>query len=163
MERLIEIIGNFLIQYTPRTTSYAPNSMANKSIFNRYPCISHCTPEHIPYNRPEEHQWAGLLNRHRDTLAEFAYNNCYHSSIGMAPFEALYGNLCRTPICWGWHVPTDGATEDEGECREDSTYSRLKAVQDQVRRPRYLEFAVGDHAWLRLEPTKGVMRFWVKD
>ena len=83
---------------------------------------------------------------HRDTSTEFAYNNCYHSSIGMAPFEALYGNLCRTPICWGWHVPTDGATEDEGECREDSTYSRLKAVQDQVRRPRYLEFAVGDHA-----------------
>jgi hypothetical protein len=67
-------------------------------------------------------------------------------AIGMAPFDALYGNLCRTPICWGWHVPTDGATEDEGECREDSTYSRLKAAQDQVRRPRYLEFAVGDHA-----------------
>ncbi|KAI3720371.1 hypothetical protein L6452_21287 [Arctium lappa] len=24
----------------------------------------------------------------------------YHSSIGMAPFEALYGRKCRTPVCW---------------------------------------------------------------
>ncbi|KAM1152397.1 hypothetical protein ACFX19_035618 [Malus domestica] len=33
-------------------------------------------------------------------LIEFAYNNNFHSSIGMAPFEALYGKLCRTPLCW---------------------------------------------------------------
>ncbi|KAI3715722.1 hypothetical protein L6452_22708 [Arctium lappa] len=33
-------------------------------------------------------------------LAEFAYNNSYHSSIGMAPFEALYGRKCRTTVCW---------------------------------------------------------------
>ncbi|KAJ8624342.1 hypothetical protein MRB53_032872 [Persea americana] len=33
-------------------------------------------------------------------LCEFAYNNSYHSSIGMAPLEALYGHRCRTPICW---------------------------------------------------------------
>ncbi|CAN6685912.1 unnamed protein product [Malus baccata var. baccata] len=33
-------------------------------------------------------------------LIEFAYNNCFHSSIGMAPFEALYGKPCRTPLCW---------------------------------------------------------------
>ena len=33
-------------------------------------------------------------------LAEFAYNNSYQSSIDMAPYEALYGRRCRTPICW---------------------------------------------------------------
>ncbi|KAB2625897.1 S ribonuclease [Pyrus ussuriensis x Pyrus communis] len=33
-------------------------------------------------------------------LMEFAYNNSFHSSIGMAPFEALYGRSCRTPLCW---------------------------------------------------------------
>jgi len=32
-------------------------------------------------------------------LIEFTYNNSYHSSIGMAPFEALYGRKCRTPLC----------------------------------------------------------------
>ncbi|KAL0421010.1 UNVERIFIED_CONTAM: Transposon Tf2-11 polyprotein [Sesamum latifolium] len=33
-------------------------------------------------------------------LIEFAYNNSFHSSIGMAPYEALYGRKCRSPICW---------------------------------------------------------------
>ena len=33
-------------------------------------------------------------------LVEFAYNNSYQSSIGMAPFEALYGRPCRSPVCW---------------------------------------------------------------
>ena len=39
--------------------------------------------------------WDNLL-----PLAEFSYNNSYHSSIDMAPFEALYGRTCRSPICW---------------------------------------------------------------
>ena len=30
---------------------------------------------------------------------EFAYNNSYHSSIKMTPFEALYGRRCKTPVC----------------------------------------------------------------
>ena len=33
-------------------------------------------------------------------LAEFAYNNSYQESIRMAPFEALYGRRCRTPLNW---------------------------------------------------------------
>ena len=33
-------------------------------------------------------------------LMEFAYNNSYQSSICMAPYEALYGRRCRTPVCW---------------------------------------------------------------
>ena len=31
---------------------------------------------------------------------DFAYNNSYHSSIKMAPYEALYGRKCRSPVCW---------------------------------------------------------------
>ena len=33
-------------------------------------------------------------------LAEFAYNNSDQESIRMAPFEALYGRRCRTPLNW---------------------------------------------------------------
>ncbi|WMV54147.1 hypothetical protein MTR67_047532 [Solanum verrucosum] len=33
-------------------------------------------------------------------LIEFSYNNSYHSSIQMAPYEALYGRRCRSPIGW---------------------------------------------------------------
>lgn len=39
--------------------------------------------------------WDNLL-----PLIEFTYNNSYHSSIGMAPYEALYGRKCQTPLCW---------------------------------------------------------------
>ena len=34
------------------------------------------------------------------SLVEFAYNNSYQASIGMAPYEALYGRSCRSPTCW---------------------------------------------------------------
>ena len=33
-------------------------------------------------------------------LVEFAYNNSFQTSIGMTPFEALYGRPCRSPSCW---------------------------------------------------------------
>ena len=34
------------------------------------------------------------------SLIEFAYNNSYHSSIQMAPYEALYGRRCRSSVGW---------------------------------------------------------------
>ena len=36
----------------------------------------------------------------RIPLVEFVYNNSLQSSIGMVPYEALYGRKCRTPLCW---------------------------------------------------------------
>jgi len=39
--------------------------------------------------------WDEKLN-----LVEFAYNNSFQKSIGMAPYEALYGRSCRTPVYW---------------------------------------------------------------
>nr|GEZ79405.1 putative reverse transcriptase domain-containing protein [Tanacetum cinerariifolium] len=39
--------------------------------------------------------WQSLQN-----ALEFSYNNSYHASIKAAPFEALYGRKCRSPVCW---------------------------------------------------------------
>ena len=41
------------------------------------------------------HSWDEIL-----PLVEFTYNNSHQASIEMAPFEALYGRKCRTPLCW---------------------------------------------------------------
>ncbi|KAA0047195.1 pol protein [Cucumis melo var. makuwa] len=73
-------------------------------------------------------------------LMEFAYNNSYQATIGMAPFEALYGKCCRSPVCWG-----------------ETAQSRQKSYAD-VRR-RDLEFDVGDKVFLNVAPMKGVLRF----
>ena len=44
-------------------------------------------------------QFKGYWNEYLP-LAKFTYNNSYHSSIEMSPYEALYGKQCRTPLCW---------------------------------------------------------------
>ena len=43
--------------------------------------------------------YEGSWDRHIP-LVEFVYNNSFQSSIGMAPYEALYGRKCITPLCW---------------------------------------------------------------
>ncbi|GJZ34297.1 putative reverse transcriptase domain-containing protein [Tanacetum coccineum] len=73
-------------------------------------------------------------------LVEFLYNNSYHSSVRCAPFEALYGRKCRSPIMWS-------------EVGED----RQKRYANRRRKP--LEFSVGDHVLLKVSPWKGVVRF----
>ena len=49
--------------------------------------------------RPGVMEFKGSWDTHL-ALMEFAYNNSYQASIEMAPFEALYGRKCRTPVCW---------------------------------------------------------------
>ena len=43
----------------------------------------------------QQYKWEEYL-----LLVEFSYNNSYHSSLGMVPFEAFYGCMCCTPISW---------------------------------------------------------------
>ena len=103
-------------------------------------------------------------------LIEFAYNNSYHSSIEMAPFEALYGRKCRSPICWNevgerklfGPELVQLTTEKIQLIRERllAAQSRQKSYADNRRRD--LEFQVGDHVFLKVSPSKGVMRFGKK-
>ena len=106
----------------------------------------------------------------RDTqlsLMEFAYNNSYHSSIRMAPYEALYGRRCRTPICWGEVgerklmgpelVQTTSENVKFVRERLKTAHDRQKSYPDKRRRD--LKFEVGDKVFLKLSPWKGILRF----
>ena len=44
-------------------------------------------------------EFSGSWDRY-NPLMEFSYKNSFQSTIGMAPYEALYGQKCRTPVCW---------------------------------------------------------------
>ena len=100
-------------------------------------------------------------------LAEFSYNNNYQSSLKMAPFEALYGRRCRTPLSWSQtgereFFGPDLVTEAENKVKAiqanlKATQSRQKSYAD--KRRKLLQFEVGDHVYLRVSPTKGVQRF----
>ncbi|KAI3792250.1 hypothetical protein L2E82_06124 [Cichorium intybus] len=100
-------------------------------------------------------------------LVEFAYNNTYHSSIQMAPFEALYGAPCRTPTCWTetGEKPLAGPeiiAETEEKIQSIRKHMRVaqnrqKQYADRRRKP--LEFCVGDMVMLKVSPWKGVIRF----
>ncbi|KAL0561248.1 hypothetical protein IC582_001670 [Cucumis melo] len=100
-------------------------------------------------------------------LMEFAYNNSYQATIGMAPFEALYRKCCRSPVCWGEVgeqrmlgpelVQTTNAAIQKIRARMLIAQSRQKSYAD-VRR-KNLEFEVGDMVFLKVAPMKGVLRF----
>ncbi|XP_075111389.1 uncharacterized protein LOC142181772 [Nicotiana tabacum] len=62
-------------------------------------------------------------------LIEFAYNNSYHSSIKMAPYEALYGRRCRSPIGW-FEV---GETKLYGPDLIHQAIEKVKVIQERLR------------------------------
>jgi len=99
-------------------------------------------------------------------LIEFTYNNSYHSSIGMAPFEALYGRRCRTSLCWF----ESGESVVLGPYIVHQTTEKVKLIQEKMKasqsrqksyhdkRRKDLKFQEGDHVFLRVTPVTGVGR-----
>ncbi|GJW71897.1 putative reverse transcriptase domain-containing protein [Tanacetum coccineum] len=100
-------------------------------------------------------------------LVEFSYNNSYHSSVRCAPFEALYGRKCRSPIMWaevgeGQLIGLELVQETTEKISQIK--DRLKAACDcqkcyDDKRRKPLEFSVGDYVLLKVSPWKGVVRF----
>jgi hypothetical protein len=88
----------------------------------------------------------------------------------MAPFEALYGRRCRTPLSWSqtgerkiFGPDLVVEAEDKVKLIQDNlkaAQSRQKSYADIRRRP--LQFHVGDFIYLRVSPIRGVQRFGVK-
>ncbi|XP_073137715.1 uncharacterized protein [Henckelia pumila] len=103
-------------------------------------------------------------------LVEFIYNNSYQATIGMTPYEALYGRKCRTPLHWD----EIGERAVLGPEIVQQTVDMIAKIRDRMltvqsrqksyadRRRRELEFQVGDHVFLKVSPWKGVLRFGKK-
>ena len=99
------------------------------------------------------------------TLVAFAYNNSFHSSIQMAPYEALYGRKCRSPICWdeiGEQKMLDPTTIpwiEEANKKVKLVCQRIQTAQNRQKRyadnrTKDLEFAVRDLVFLKITPLK---------
>jgi hypothetical protein len=88
----------------------------------------------------------------------------------MAPFEALYGRKCRTPLYWNQTGESQvfgpeilqEAEKQVQIIRENlkTTQSRQKSYDDNRRRE--LMFEVGDFVYLKVSPMRGMKRFKVK-
>nr|GFB32982.1 putative reverse transcriptase domain-containing protein [Tanacetum cinerariifolium] len=93
-------------------------------------------------------------------LVEFSYNNSYHATIKAAPFEALYGRKCRSPVCWteageaqilGPELIQE-TTEKIVQIKQrmQATRNRQKSYADLKRKPK--EFQVRDKVMLKVLP-----------
>ena len=103
-------------------------------------------------------------------LIEFSYNNSYHSSIRMAPYEALYGRKCRSPLVWdksGRDVNMSLKLLQETIEMVKLIRERLRVAQDCQRKYVDLKWCKlviisGDHAFIRVSLLKGVFHFGKK-
>ena len=98
-------------------------------------------------------------------LMEFAYNNSYQSTIGMAPYEMLYGRKCRSPLHWDEAGESSflgpelvQKTIEKIRARMLASQSRQKSYADAKRRD--VEFEVGDYVFLRVSPMRGSEAVW---
>nr|GEX16700.1 hypothetical protein [Tanacetum cinerariifolium] len=82
--------------FLPIREGYPANKLAK--FFQKEIIRLNCTPVSIVSNRDPRfiaQFWKGFQR-----AWEFAYNKSWHTSIGMAPYEMLYGRKCRSPVCW---------------------------------------------------------------
>src|SRR5436305_14436301 len=106
--------------------------------------------------------WERLL-----PLVEFAYNNSFQSTIGMAPYEALYGRKCRSPVYWdevGERKILGPEMIEETVGVVEKIREKIKIAQDRQKsyadkRRKDLEFSTGEKVFLKVAPMKGVIRF----
>ncbi|GKB70426.1 putative reverse transcriptase domain-containing protein [Tanacetum coccineum] len=91
----------------------------------------------------------------------------YHSSIQCAPFEALYGRKCRSPVLWAEIRESRLIGPELVQETTDKVVlikEKLKAARDRQKsyadnRRKPLEFEVGDQVLLKVSPWKGMIRF----
>ena len=113
--------------------------------------------------------YEGSWDRHIP-LVEFVYNNSFQSSIGMAPYEALYGRKCRAPLYWKELSEKKIIGHDliqEIEEKVKMVRERLKLSMDgqqsyAVSKRKDIRYEIDEKVFLKMSPWKKVMRFGKK-
>ncbi|GKA93210.1 hypothetical protein Tco_0815196 [Tanacetum coccineum] len=98
------------------------------------------------------------------------FGGSYQLSIRCAPFEALYGRKCRSPVLWAEIGESSLIGPELVQETTDKVVlikEKLKAARDRQKscadnRRKPLEFEVGDRVMLKVSPWKGVIRFGKK-
>jgi hypothetical protein len=101
---------------------------------------------------------------------EFSYNNSYQASIEIAPYEALYGWQCQTPLFWsqtGESQVFGPKVLKDAERQVQMVHENLKVAQSRQKsyadkRRRDLSFEIRDFVYLKVSPMRGTHRFRVK-
>ena len=107
--------------------------------------------------------YEGSWDRHI-LLIEFVYNNSFQSSIGMAPYKALYGRKCRTPLCWTELSEKKVIGPDfiqETEEKVKMIRERLKVAIDRQKsyadmKRKDIRYEIGEKMFLKASPCKKV-------
>ena len=113
--------------------------------------------------------YEGSWDRHIP-LVEFVYNNSFQSSIGMTPYEALYGRKYRTPLCWTELSEKKVIGPDliqETEENVKMIRERLKIANDRQKsyadmKRKDIRYEIGEIVFLKVSPWKKVMIFGKK-
>ncbi|GJU25077.1 putative reverse transcriptase domain-containing protein [Tanacetum coccineum] len=121
-------------------------------------CLT-CARVKAEHQRPSGHFTSWVMGTNLDMD--------YHASIKAAPFKALYGRKCHSPICWAEvrQVQLTGpeivqeTTEKVIRIKQrmQSAHDRQKSYTDLKRKP--MEFQDEDRVMLKFSPWKGVVRF----
>ncbi|KAL0430619.1 UNVERIFIED_CONTAM: Transposon Ty3-I Gag-Pol polyprotein [Sesamum radiatum] len=147
-KELFHLLGTTLAY----SSSYHPQTDGQMEVLN------HCLETYLCcFVSEEPHRWSQFL-----PLAEFWYNTFHHSSIGMSPFQALYGHL--PPSILGY---SPGSTKipslDEsfqlrqhliGVLRSNLARARQRMVQQANSKRRDRSFQVGDWVFMKLQPYR---------
>ena len=104
-------------------------------------------------------------------LMEFSYNNSFQSSIGMAPYEALYSQKCRTHVCWtelNEHKVIGLDIVKDMEEKVQVIRKRLKPASDRQKsyvdlKRREIAYEVGDKVFLKVSSWRKILRFSKKE
>ena len=103
--------------------------------------------------------YEGSWDRHVP-LVEFVYNNSFQSSIGMAPYLALYERKCRTPLCWTELCEKKVIGPDliqENEKNVKMIIERLKVAANKQKshadlKRKDIQYEIGEKVFLKVSP-----------